>query len=330
MVGTRWLAFLALCAALGVLVVPAPAAAEGVPVDQATAEQKEDARKAFVEARKAYDERRFQDALGGFRSSYHIVASPNTRVMIAHTLRELGRNADAHREFELAIEEAEAAAKADAKYAESASKARAKQEALRPKVGLLEVTVHGVDDDAVLRIAGNEIERARWGKPVAVEPGQVTITLTTGGDSLVQDVKALAGKTTPVTLGEGPPSEEGEGSDEAPSDGTTQRTFAYVAAGIGAAAFLTAGVFGTLAQVTYNDLEDDCGVRPCGDRRDDITQGQTYKTVTNVMVVVGAVAMTTGVVLYFTSPGGPFDDTATVPSWSVALGPGSLTVGGTF
>ncbi len=330
MVGARWLACLALCAVLGVLVSPAPAAAAGVPVAQATAEQKEDARKPFVEARKAYDERRFQDALGGFRASYHIVASPNTRVMIAHTLRELGRNADAHREFELAIAEAEAAAKADAKYAKTASKARAKQEALQAQVGLLEVTVHGAGDDTILRIAGNEVERERWGQPVAVEPGQVTLTLTNGDDNLVQEVKAVAGQTTPVTLGEAPPSEEGDGSDEAPSDGTIQRTLAYVAAGVGAAAFLTAGVFGTLAQVTYNDLKDDCGEAPCAERRDDISQGSTYRDATNVMVVVGAVAMTAGVVLYFTSPGGPFDDRAAVPSWSVALGPGSLSLGGAF
>jgi len=251
--------------------------------------------------------------------------------MIGHTLRELGRNAEAHREFELAIEEAEAAAASDPKYAESASKARAKLEALLPKIGLLEVTVRGAADDAVLRVAGNEVERARWGKPVAVDPGQVTVTLTTGGDSLVQDVEA-AGKTTQVILGEPPDDgEDGEeGAGAPPGDGSTQRLIAYVAAGVGGAAFLTAGVFGTLAQLKYNELEDECGGQPCGEREDDITQGQTYRTVTNVMVVVGAVAMTAGVVLYFTAPGGPFDDTASAATLTVGLGPGSLSLGGTF
>ena len=330
MEGSRSLAFLALCATLCATVLAAPTWAAGVTVEQATEAQKEDARKVFVEARKAYDERRFKDALGGFRASYHIVASPNTRVMIAHTLRELGRNAEAHHEFERAIEEAEAAAESNPKYAESAAKARSKRDALLPKIGLLEVAVQGADDEAVLRVAGQEVERARWGKAVAVDPGKVTVTLSLGADSLVQEVTAVAGQTAQITIGPSPSGAEKEERDEPPRDGSLQRTFAYLAAGVGAAAFLTAGVFGTLALVKHNELEDECGDQPCGERRDDIEQGRTYQTVTNVMVVVGAVALSAGVVLYFTSPGGPLDEASSTPSLSVSLGPGSISLGGRF
>ncbi len=327
MKGSRSLAFLALCAALCATVLSAHAQAAGVTVDEATAGQKEDARAVFVEARKAYDERRFKDALGGFRASYHIVASPNTRVMVAHTLRELGRNAEAHQEFERAVEDAEAASASDPKYAESAEKARKKMDALLPKIGLLEVVVQGADDETVLRVAGQEVPRARWGKPVAVEPGQVTVTLSIGTDSLVREVSTVAGRTAQVTIGAAQPGADG-GPDEPPSDGSLQRTFAFVAAGVGAAAFLTAGVFGTLALLKHNELQDDCGDLPCGERRDDIQQGRTYQTVTNVMVVVGAVAMSAGVVLYFTSPSGEPDEAAT--ALTLSLGPGSVSLGGRF
>jgi hypothetical protein len=67
--------------------------AEGVPVEQATKEQKEAAQTAYLAGREAYDGRQFVDALAAFRESYGVVASPNTHLMIAHTLRELGRNA---------------------------------------------------------------------------------------------------------------------------------------------------------------------------------------------------------------------------------------------
>jgi hypothetical protein len=325
--GSRPLAFLALCAALCATALPAPAWAAGVAVDEATEAQKQDARQVFVEARKAYDERRFQDAIGGFRASYHIVASPNTRVMVAHTLRELGRYAEAHHEFERAVEEAEVASKSEPKYAESANKARKKRDALLPKIGLLEVVVQGADDEAVLRVAGQEVPQSRWGKAVAVEPGQVTVTLSMGADSLVREVSAEAGKSVRVTIGSGQTGGEEEPAGP-PSDGSLQRTFAFVAAGVGAAAFLTAGVFGTLALVKHNELEDECDGHPCGERRDDIEQGRTYQTVTNVMVVVGAVAMSAGVVLYFTSPSGPPTEAAT--ALTLSLGPGSLSLGGRF
>src|SRR5690606_26742882 len=64
-----WFRSFALCT-LASLALPGVAAAQGVAPEDATAEQRDQASEAFREGRTAFDERRFSDAITGFRASY--------------------------------------------------------------------------------------------------------------------------------------------------------------------------------------------------------------------------------------------------------------------
>jgi hypothetical protein len=75
------------------------AGAAGVPVDQASNDQLRAAQKTFRVADDLYDAKRFEEALTADRASYDIVASPNSRLMIARSLRELGRLEQAYHEL---------------------------------------------------------------------------------------------------------------------------------------------------------------------------------------------------------------------------------------
>src|SRR5262245_31392881 len=150
---------LALCLSLTIGSFVSRARAEGVPVEQANDDQKEQARVAFADARKAFDDRRFVDALKGLRASFYIVASPNTHLMIGHAERELGRDAAAYATFEAVAEQAEAAMSSDEKYRKTAQIAREELDKLRPSVGLVTIQVSGADEGATLSVEGREIDR---------------------------------------------------------------------------------------------------------------------------------------------------------------------------
>src|SRR4051794_11034742 len=75
-------------------------------VHSAEKDQKAGAQKTYEAGTKLYDSKHFDEALAAFRASYQIVASPNSRLMIARCLRDLGRNAEAYREYDAVSEQA--------------------------------------------------------------------------------------------------------------------------------------------------------------------------------------------------------------------------------
>src|SRR5436190_21382129 len=83
-------------------------------------DEKAGAQKTFEAGTKLYDAHRYKEALTALRASYQILPSPNSRLMIARCLRELGNNREAYREYEAVA--AEAREKGD-KYASAASAA---------------------------------------------------------------------------------------------------------------------------------------------------------------------------------------------------------------
>jgi hypothetical protein len=96
-------------------------------VDNAAAEQKRAAQKMFEAADGLYESGRLDEAVQAFRASYDLVASPNTRLMLARSLRELQHYDEAYKEYQGTIRDAEASG---GKYPEALSAARAESEAL--------------------------------------------------------------------------------------------------------------------------------------------------------------------------------------------------------
>ncbi|HZO15942.1 MAG TPA: hypothetical protein VFB62_21865 [Polyangiaceae bacterium] len=330
---------LALCALLALTFFSTHARSQGVSVEEANDDQREKARVTFAEARKAFDDRRFLEALKSFRASFEVVASPNTHLMIAHTLRELGRDADAYTAFEAVAEQAEAAIAKDEKYRKTAQIAREELDKLRGSVGLLTVEVRGAGDDATLRIENKVVERDRWGKPIAVTPGKVAVLLSSGGKNQVREVNVTAGGAESLAIE--PPSDGGTatpdpGDDDDRPDRTTEPEgpnlpliIGIAAGGVGVVGFALAGVFGGLALGKHNDLEAACGDAPCPPgHQDEIDSGRTFQTVSNVMIVVGAVGVAAGAGLIIYSF--VADDSASAEEARLTVGPGWIGVRGSF
>lgn len=325
---------IALCACLGICAMAQSAAAQGASLETATDAQKEAAQKAFLEGAKAQEKGDHDKALAGFQASYAAVASPNSHLMIARELVALGRYAEAYAEYEKTAAEAEAAAKLDKKYEQTAEAAKKEGEEQRSKIALLSVT--GAKAGTPLKVRGREIPESEWSKPIPVMPGMVQVEQ--GG--VTKEVDAQAGGSpsvdfAPAAAATGP---GGEGTGESGGFKTDSskwdtRTWAYVAGGVGAAGLVTFGVFGLLNNSKHSKLEDECqnGVCPKS-LESEADTGRTYQTVANVGLVVGVVGLGAGTALYLMSGDSSEKPTAKKPSAlpRVDVGYRSVTVSGSF
>ncbi len=317
------------CVVMALCLSATGAWAQGTPVEQASDEQKQAASEAFQAAKEAFNEGRFEEALSGFRASYTQVASPNAKLMIAATLRELGRKAEAWVVFGEVAVEASAAAQADPKYQATADAAIHNRGELRNEIGLL--TVAGLEratEDAVLTIDGREIPRDRWHEPIAVDPGERTVTLTSQPP---QTVTVAAGADAHVDLSpkEAPPDTLTlTPADLAGDEGPDKLLIAIISGGVSAAGFVSFAIFGGLALSQFGDLEDACPDMRCpAALQGDADSGQTFQVVANVSLAVGIIgaAVAGGFLAWHFLDPAEEDVTATLE-----VGPGALQVTGRF
>lgn len=334
----------AIAAAAGLAVLagtaaPTAAWAQGASVSSATEDDKARAQELYKSGAMSFEFRRWDDALRKFRESYAVVRSPNTHLMIARVLLEQGQHLQAFNE--LVATEDEAVAEGQ-RYADTAVKARELRATLAPQVAAItvEVDVAGADPSAAtVLLAGEDHPRSRWGKPIALPPGNVevvgrfhgaprarqTVTLARGGS---QTVKLVVGPDAPAPAPE--PAASGSAISAPPAasvndEGGSVIPWIAVSAGLGAGGLAVFTVFGLMNHSTYDAVEARCA-NGCDPAivQDQIDEGETQQTVANVGLVVGAVgvaAAATLLVIELTDE----DDGA-----RVGVGPGSLTASGTF
>ena len=327
---------------LAALAIPGSARAAGVDPSSATAVQREQAQQRFFRGKAFLAMKKYDDAANELRASLEIVASPNTRLLLARCLREQGHLVEAYVEFGRAVVEAKELARADVRYAKAGESAAEDRSALEPKLAFVTIAVSHATGDTKLRVGREEMRRAAWSEPVPVMPGATDIVLETPGSPVVkQTVTLAAGEKRSLALDAGAatpqptevaaptvaPGEEGDAKTEK-KDRTALRPYAYVAGGVGAAGILTFAIFGALANSTYGDLKDQCH-GPCAPPREsDISSGKTQQTIANVGLVVGLIGLGAGVALYVVSA--PSKSKEETPHAAMVLGPGWLGIRGSM
>ena len=339
-------------AALAGGTAPRLARAEGGPVDAAAAPDKVEAREKYKRAKTDFEAKRFEPALKGFRESYAVLPSPNSHLMIANTLAELGRSTEAYLEARHVRAEAKAAAAADPKYEQTAAAAELTMNRMRPKIGLLTVQIDASEPSASLVVAGHPVERAEWSEPVPVEPGSVSVALSRSSGETRRDVQVAAGADETVDLRAPAPAAPQPGAEEEePSGGASfnpfdggpnQRIVSYVVGGLGAASLITFAILGGMHLSKYNDLKDKCTEGRCpADLESEANKGRGYQTGANVTLGLGLGLLAVGATLFFTTDvlsgegdkaaeGGDGDTPADAPPPEISIGPGSISVRGTF
>ena len=293
------------------LLVPNVAHAVGVDPAQASPVQREQAQSRFRRGKHAFDNANFEMALEEFRASFEIVASPNTRLMVARCLREQKKFVAAYAELGRTAIEAQELERSDSRYGRAAKAAEAERKALESELGFVHLTVLHATDRTSLRVNREEIKKEAWTEPVPVLPGEVVLSLETPGyRPAEQTVSMQVGAHVEVTLdATANPDREADTvalSSSAQLEDSPQerdlRPYAYVAGGVGLAGLATFGVAGWMARSDFNELDDACGGRPCPpSKQDQVDAGRTKQTVANVGLVVGVLGLATGTTLFLLS-----------------------------
>jgi len=313
--------------------------AAGDPDKPAAEDPREIAVSGFKEGKQAFGESRFEDALAAFRRSYEAMKSPNTKLMVVRTLKALDKPVEAYQES-IGDQDVMDAAAADnpEKYSDAVQAIRNEAESLKAAIGFLTVRVTGAPAGATLRVAGEEIERSRWGEQLVVKPGTIEVELQTAEGSNKQQVVVTPGAQVPVNMvPPAKPEPEPEPSTGLFDGSSNQRLLAYGAAGVGVAGFILFGVLGGLHLSTYSDLESACegGVCPLS-REGDIDQGRGYQTGANVCLVIGIVGLGAGAALFFTTDwlewlnGDEGGDDSSDDDVELGVTPGGLQLRGRF
>lgn len=113
----------------------------GTPIEVAETKEREAASGEYMAAVELHNAGNHKQALNGFMKSYDIVASPNSRWMIAVSLDKLNRKPEALEQANLALAEAKKAAKKNSKYKRTAKEADIMITELEITLGIKETPV---------------------------------------------------------------------------------------------------------------------------------------------------------------------------------------------
>ena len=263
----------------------------------------------FNEGRALLDKGRFEEACERFARSQQIDPAVGTLLNLGECYEKLDKVASAWGAYRQAA--ALAVTRNDERRASLARTAAANVE---PRLARLAISVENAPPGLVVTRNGTPVAAAAFDTPVPVDAGPqvvvasapekkpwtTTIGVRAGATSTVR-VPPLEPDSSAVVVTPPPPPPENEG-------GSAQRTVA-IALEIGGGVVLAGGLlFGGLAAASWSSVEQTCPDGRCPDegerrrRASDAESAQTFATISNVAVGVGAAALVTGIVLHLTAP----------------------------
>jgi len=320
-----------------------PALAAGVDPANATPVQREQAQTHFLKGKASFDKNDFPGALEEFRASLEIVASPNARLYVARTLREMGRLVEAYAEFGRTAAEAKEKEREDGRYGKAAEAALAERASIAPQIGFVQLNIKSSTDATNVTVAGSPLIRAGWTDPVPVKPGEVEVEVVTPGVLPIRKTLTIrAGQKVPLDIDAGV-----GGTGDASNPATPLKPVddhpvtnshagkdwmlpvAIAGGGVGVVGMIMFAAAGIASQNTYDDLKKQCGSSACpSSLAGEVSSGKTQQAVANTGLVVGLIGLAVGAT-FFTLWLLPSKSQAQV-SAGLVVGPSSLGLAGTF
>jgi hypothetical protein len=313
--------------ALAALLITTPALSTSL--ESASPEQKRAAQKMFEAGDGLYENGQFDQAAQAFRASYELVASPNSRLMIARSLRELKRYDEAFREYVATVKDAEQSV---GRYPDTLKAAQAEADALNEQLSY--IVIDSAPSGTEVRINGKAVTFTA-GERLAVVESKVDLEVRLPDGKVRHETFDLKKQEThhvtpsaekqAEALPEAAPAKAAATAapyEARPSNGL--RTAAYVAGGVGVAGLVTFGVFGALDHSIYSDLQSKCAAGCAAGNSSQIDKGRMYQSVANIGLGVAAIGAAAAVTLLIVAPAHSERPVA------LQVGPGSVVLRGGF
>jgi hypothetical protein len=302
---------------------------------------------AYIEqALQAYDAGRFAEARTLFRRAHEVSPTARTLRTIGMCSFNLGDYVDAAVSFEAALQETRKPLTGEQRKQLADLIARSNQ-----AIGRFAVRV--TPPDASLSLDGHPVTLTAQHE-LLVEPGRHELSVQAHGHHTVQSGLSVEGGDratlefhlglipdadselpTPGTLqpmaanGQTAQSADPRASDSTPSHSSSslQSTLGYTSLGVGIAGLAVFGVFGVLAIVEQNKLQEACPNGACEPSHyDQLDRYDTYKTVSTVGLIGGGALTLLGAGLLLFQPERDPNRAALEP----LLGPGSVGLRGSL
>lgn len=310
---SRAVRILAFALGVGAATSLSPVVGWAAPPEGGGAEaEREDAKELFVHGRELYTQGRYGEALEALEQSYRRQPSPNSEILIARCLRELGRFVEALERFQATETAARArVGQGEGKYLQTQEAAASEGAAVRARLGAVHLRLTGAAPGSVAEVDGKAVKPASDGTLIFMHVAgsaivavrspsgavvQRSIEVTAGGDAnLTIEVPKEATKGTPPAPGAGASGGAGagaEGAAGAKGGKSALPAGALVAGGVGLAGLALFAGFGLSARATYASLDGTCHDN-CWAWSDAVASGKRAQVVANVSLGVGIAGLAT-------------------------------------
>jgi hypothetical protein len=267
--------------------------------NEALAQPASDQAGAFAEAQQLFDAKDYAGALPKFQALARETKSPNARLYVARSLRELGRIAEAYDEMAATVKDASARAETEPKYEKTRDAAAAELALLQGRVGRLTVAVADAPAGTRVLLNGTEVSAERLATPITVVPGTQRVEISGEGiETIRKEIDVNGGETKTLPIAVRAAEKKGADPDKPlppPVAGETTggevRIVGIVAACLGAGAFGAFAATAVLSDQRFSTLEEECGGNRCTDPKyaDVVDEGKTFELVANITVIAGSV-----------------------------------------
>jgi hypothetical protein len=170
----------------------------------------------------------------------------------------------------------------------------------------------GAPAGLVVKRNGTPVDALKYGVAESVDPGTYVVTFAAPGVP-TQERKIALGKAQTAIVGSdltfggaspgpGPGPGPGPQPDKPGAGAKPDRTWAWVAGGVGVAGIAVGAVTGIMTMGKKSTIEDECPDHRCTPKgRDAVDSAQTTGLVSTIGFGVGAAGLITGVVLFLTA-----------------------------
>ena len=213
--------------------------------------------------------------------------------------------------------------------------------ALIPRIPRIRILIQGATvNDVEVTINGSKLLGALVGVDRLTDPGHWTVVGKRGSDVVERAIDLKEGErmevmlkfndlmlaTSPIVRTPNPLAQTASTSDASTSHSSMQRTWGWIATGVGATGLVAGAVTGFVVMSKRSNL--DCPNNTCDPSKvsaGSVNSFNTMRTVSTVSFVVGGIATATGITLLLSSPKQP-----SRPSLGLLLSPVSTGVQGAF
>jgi hypothetical protein len=335
----RFLIPAALAATLGLGTVSGVAFADPSPQDIAQA------RELGGQAQTAFDAGNFAESEKLWIAAANLYsAAPTLTLGLARTQVKLGKLVAAAEAYKKIIREQGDNPNLSPAFKDALESAKAELPPISNRIANVVITVDAPNPKVT--IDGQPVSAAALGLKRPIDPGQHTVRAEAPGykpaensfqvaDAGLAETKLTLEKAPDAPAAAGTPGSDQAGVTASTSGGSSNKTFALVAWGVGGLGLVVGGITGLIAVGKHGSLKDSCPDSKCpSTSKSDVDSYKTVGTISTIGFIAAGVGAAAGAVLWFTAPS-ESQSPAAAPaaaraSWHPYVGLGSAGVTGRF